>query len=163
MTLIKLEAFIFKRGYKGGVGSRSAAFYARGTEGRYKPYSFFPARTTKLAAKGVSMKKQIITSLILAALAGIPVAFTSGCAVARHQETASAYGQDAGITAKIKADLYKDPDVKGTEVHVTTMNGVVQLSGFVETEQAKQKASEIARSIPGVMDVHNDLILPTGR
>lgn len=102
-------------------------------------------------------------SVILASLAGVPIALTSGCAVAHHQETAGAYGHDAEITAKIKADLYKDPDVKGTEVHVTTMNGVVQLSGFVDTEQAKQKAADIARSVPGVMDVHNDLILPTGR
>lgn len=109
------------------------------------------------------MKKQIITMLVLASLAGVPAVLTSGCAVMHHQETAKAYGNDAEITARVKTDLYKDPDVKGTEVSVTTMNGVVQLSGFVDTEQAKQRAGEIARAVPGVMDVHNDLITPTGR
>ena len=109
------------------------------------------------------MKKQIITALVLAALAGVPAALTSGCAVAHHQETAGQYGRDAEITARVKADLYKDHDVKGTEVDVKTMNGVVQLSGFVDTEFAKQRAGEITRSIPGVLDVRNDLITPTGR
>lgn len=109
------------------------------------------------------MKKQIITALILASLAGVPAALTTGCAVARHQETAKEYGQDTEITAKIKTNLYKDPDVKGSEVSVTTMNGVVQLSGFVDSERAKERAGEIARSTAGVLDVHNDLITPTGR
>lgn len=109
------------------------------------------------------MKKQIITVLVLASLAGVPAALTTGCAVAHHQETAKEYGQDTAITARIKANLYKDPDVKGSEVSVTTMNGVVQLSGFVDTELAKQKAGEIARSTSGVLDVRNDLITPTGR
>jgi len=109
------------------------------------------------------MRKQIINLLVLASLVAAPVALTTGCAVARHQETASEYGHDAKITAKIKAEMYKDPMVKGTEVSVTTMNGVVQLSGFVDTPEARERAGQIARSIPGVTDVHNDLFLPTGR
>ena|SRR5579864_5765970 len=109
------------------------------------------------------MKKQIVQMLTIATLFGVPSALITGCAVMHHQETAGEYGSDAKITAKVKTDLYKDPDVKGTEVNVHTMNGVVQLSGFVDTEQAKERAEQIARSIPGVVDVHNDLILPTGR
>ena len=109
------------------------------------------------------MKKQVIQLLTMAALIGVPAALTTGCAVMHHQETAGEYGNDAKITAKVKADLYKDPDVKGTEVNVHTMNGVVQLSGFVNTEQEKARAGEIARSVEGVTDVRNDLILPTGR
>lgn len=109
------------------------------------------------------MRKQIINLLMFASLVGVPAALTTGCAVAHHQETAGEYGHDAKITAKIKAEMYRDPMVKGTEVNVTTMNGVVQLSGFVDTQEAKQRAGEIARSIPGVVDVRNDLLLPTGR
>jgi len=37
------------------------------------------------------------------------------------------------------------------------------LSGFVDSQQAKERAGEIARSQKGVVDVHNDLVLPTGR
>lgn len=109
------------------------------------------------------MKKQIVNILVLASLVAGPATFISGCAVTRHQETAGQYTRDSEITDRIKIDLYKDKLVKGTQVNVTTMNGVVQLSGFVDSQQAKDRAGEIARSQKGVVDVHNDLVLPTGR
>ena len=109
------------------------------------------------------MKKQLIQMLTIAALFGVPSTLITGCAIVHHQETAGEYGSDARITTKVKTDLYKDPDVKGTEVNVHTMDGVVQLSGFVDNEHEKFRAEQIARSVRGVVDVHNDLILPTGR
>src|SRR6266850_2218262 len=109
------------------------------------------------------MKKQIVYALTAATLALIPVTFNTGCAVTRGHETAGAYAKDTEITAKIKAKMYKDPDVKGTEVHVTTLNGVVQLSGFVDSQTARERAEQIARSVSGVVEVHNSLLLPTGR
>jgi hyperosmotically inducible protein len=109
------------------------------------------------------MRKRIINVLMVASLGLVPAALTTGCAVARHQETAGEYGSDAKTTARIKTALYKDPVVKGTEVKVSTMRGVVQLSGWVDSEQARDRAGQIARSTPGVIDVHNDLLLPTGR
>ncbi len=109
------------------------------------------------------MKKHTIILLVCTSLTAIPAMLSTGCSVMHHQETAGEYGGDAKITARVKADLYKDPDVKGTEVNVHTMKGVVQLSGFVDSEQAKDRAGEIARSVPGVVDVQNNLLLPTGR
>lgn len=109
------------------------------------------------------MKKQIVCAITAATLALIPVTFTTGCAVTRGKETAGAYAKDTEITAKIKAQLYKDPDVKGTEVHVSTLNGVVQLSGFVDSQSARARAEQLARSVSGVVDVQNSLLLPTGR
>jgi|SRR5947207_3318693 len=109
------------------------------------------------------MKKRIVSLILSTSLMAVPLALNTGCAVFHHQETAKEYGHDADITARVKADLYRDPVVKGSEVKVTTMNGVVQLSGFVDSEQAKDRAGQIARSIPGVVDVHNDILLPTGR
>ena len=109
------------------------------------------------------MKKWTINLLLLTSLGLLPAALTTGCAVTRHQETAGEYGSDAKTTARIKTALYKDPLVKGTEVKVSTMRGVVQLSGWVDSEQARDRAGQIARSTPDVVDVHNDLLLPTGR
>jgi hyperosmotically inducible protein len=109
------------------------------------------------------MKKQIAYALTAATLALMPIAFNTGCAVTRGNETAGAYAKDTEITGKIKAKLYKDPDVKGTEVHVSTLNGVVQLSGFVDSREARDRAEQIARGIAGVVDVQNSLLLPTGR
>ncbi len=108
------------------------------------------------------MKKKIAYLLVAASL-GMPAVLTTGCAVAHHQESASAYAKDKEITARIKTALYADPSVKGTEVKVTSLNGVVQLSGFVDSQQAKDRAAQIASSVPGVVKVYNNLLLPTGR
>jgi osmotically-inducible protein OsmY len=108
--------------------------------------------------------KRIITCLMLtSSLAAVPIVFTTGCAVTQHRESAGDYAKDKEIIAKIKAKMYKDPMVKGTQVEVQCLNGEVQLSGFVDSENAKQRAGEIAQSTAGVMNVHNNLLLPTGR
>ncbi len=44
---------------------------------------------------------------------------------------------DSVVTAKVKAALIADPNVKAHEVNVETREGVVQLSGFVDNDQAK--------------------------
>ncbi len=108
------------------------------------------------------MKRITYILITASALAAAPLAFT-GCAVARHQETAGAYAKDKEIMARIKTALYADPSVKGTEVKVTSLNGVVQLSGFVDSQQAKERAGQIASTTPGVVRVYNNLLLPTGR
>lgn len=109
------------------------------------------------------MKKEIAYLMIAASTTLVPAAFTTGCAVAHHQETTREYIDDKGIVTKIKTALYADPLVKGTEVKVTSLNGVVQLSGFVDSEAAKQRAEQIAASTPDVAKVYNNLIVPTGR
>lgn len=108
------------------------------------------------------MKKTIAYLLISTSLA-LPAVFTSGCAVTSHKETASAYAKDKEIAARIKTAMYGDPTVKGTEVKVQSLNGVVQLSGFVSSQAAKDRAGQIASETPGVVKVYNNLLLPTGR
>ncbi len=107
--------------------------------------------------------KKTLAYLLLGTTLALPVAFTSGCAVARHQETASNYARDKEISARIKTAMYADPQLKGTEVKVTSLNGVVQLSGFVDSQMAKDRAGQIASQTPGVVKVYNNLLLPTGR
>ena len=107
------------------------------------------------------MNKKILLIMILASLAATPL--MTGCAVTQHRETTGQYIDDKKISAKIKTQLYRDKEVKGTQVDVTTFQGVVQLSGFVETQSQKDRAGEIARATEGVRDVHNDLVVPTGR
>lgn len=109
------------------------------------------------------MKKEIRYWIMAAALASLPLGFTTGCAVNQGRESAHAYVDDKDIAAKIKTALYKDPEVKGTEVTVNSLNGVVQLSGFVDSETAKDRAGQIAASTAGVVKVYNNLLLPTGR
>jgi len=60
---------------------------------------------------------------------------------------------DAGITTNVKTKLAADDTVKAYQVDVDTRNGVVTLSGAVETAVAKDQAIRIARETDGVRDV----------
>ena len=108
------------------------------------------------------MKKQIGYALVATSLATLPVGLTTGCAT--HTEaTARSDANDQQLSARIMADLDHDPSVNATELRVTALNGEVQLSGFVDSQTAKERAGQIAASTPGVVKVDNNLILPTGR
>jgi osmotically-inducible protein OsmY len=67
------------------------------------------------------------------------------------------YVDDKAVSAKVKAALLKDPDVKGLQVNVETYNGVVQLSGFVDEPEQASRAVEVAKGIGGVKSVKNDM------
>ena len=74
-------------------------------------------------------------------------------------ESAGQYVDSAAITTKVKAALAKDPQVSAMQVNVETFKDVVQLSGFVNTPTAKERAAEIARNVEGVKDVENDIVV----
>lgn len=60
---------------------------------------------------------------------------------------------DTWITTKVKSQLLADDLVEGSEVDVDTLEGVVYLSGTLESQAAIDQAVEIARSTEGVEDV----------
>ena len=71
--------------------------------------------------------------------------------------TAGDVVDDATITAKVKTALAGDPRTKAHQVNVAASQGVVQLSGFVDSAAAKSAAAEVARSVAGVKSVRNEL------
>lgn len=83
----------------------------------------------------------------------------AACAVTSGRETAGEYVDDATITTKVKAAMFDDPSVRGMEISVETMQNVVQLSGFVDSAETKVRAGELARSVTGVREVKNDLVV----
>ncbi len=109
------------------------------------------------------MKKQISHIVIAATLALSPLVFGTGCSVMHGKQSVGAYSSDKVLRSRIKTALYADPLVAGTAIKVQALNGVVELSGFVDSEEAKRRAAEVAASTPGVSKVYNNLILPTGR
>lgn len=94
-------------------------------------------------------------------LASVLTALFAGCAGDRYHRSTGVYIDDKAINAKVKTDLFADPCVKGSEVKVEVFAGKVQLAGFVDTQQQKDRAGEIARRIGGVQWVKNDLIVKT--
>ena len=60
---------------------------------------------------------------------------------------------DSVITTKVKADLFKEPELSSMAIHVETEKGVVMLSGFVDTKADAEKAVRLAKSVEGVTQV----------
>lgn len=87
------------------------------------------------------------------------VAALAACASTRTHESTGEYVDDSTITTKVKALLAEDDFLKSFQIGVETYKGVVQLSGFVNSQQAVSKAGEITRSVKGVRSVKNNLIV----
>lgn len=85
------------------------------------------------------------------------LASIAGCAATPKQESTGEYIDDSVLTAKVKAAVLNDPALKSAEFNVETHKSVVQLSGFVSTQAAINKAVELARTVPGVTSVRNDM------
>lgn len=80
-----------------------------------------------------------------------------GCTPTPTREGTGEYIDDTVITAKVKASILNEPTLKVTEINVETFKGVVQLSGFVNSQTDMNKAVDVARGVPGVKSVKNDL------
>jgi len=103
------------------------------------------------------MKKRrgVIGYLVLVMFIAALVACAS---TAKHSSTGE-YVDDSVITTKVKTMLATDDFFKSFRIGVETYKGVVQLSGFVNSQAAVDKAVEIARTVKGVASVKNDLIV----
>jgi len=87
------------------------------------------------------------------------VATALGCASTAKQEGTGEYVDDTVITTKVKAAIFNEPTLKSAEINVETFKGVVQLSGFVSSKAAENRAVEVARTVGGVKSVKNDMRL----
>lgn len=80
-------------------------------------------------------------------------------ALSEKAETTGAYIDDSVITAKVKAVFLADPLLKAFQIEVTTVDGIVKLSGTVDSEQSIARAVELAKSQENVKSVATDLIV----
>jgi len=64
---------------------------------------------------------------------------------------------DAAITSKVKSALAGDPRTKAHQINIETREGAVQLSGFVDTSEAKSTAEDLARAVDNVKSVDNEI------
>ena len=96
----------------------------------------------------------------LAAIAGVALMATAlGCASTAKQEGTGEYVDDTVITTKVKTAIFNEPTLKSAEINVETFKGVVQLSGFVSSAAAENTAVAVARGVPGVKSVKDDMRL----
>ena len=92
-------------------------------------------------------------------LAVLAVTSLMGCASTSRSEGTGEYVDDSVITTKVKAAIFEQPDLKSTEINVETFKGVVQLSGFVHSQNDINIAVDTARHVKGVTSVKNDMRL----
>jgi hyperosmotically inducible protein len=81
------------------------------------------------------------------------------CTSTSKQESTGEYVDDSVITTKVKSLLAEDDFLKSFQISVETYKGIVQLSGFVNAQNAVDKAGEIVRSVKGVKSIKNNLIV----
>ncbi len=60
---------------------------------------------------------------------------------------------DTWITTKVKSTLLATEGVAGSDINVSTENGVVTLAGVLDSQAAVDKALEVTRGIEGVTNV----------
>jgi osmotically-inducible protein OsmY len=82
-----------------------------------------------------------------------------GCASTHKQEGTGEYVDDSVITTKVKTAILNEPTLSAAEINVETFKGVVQLSGFVNSNADINKAVAVARGVGGVKSVKNDMRL----
>ena len=82
-----------------------------------------------------------------------------GCASTAKKEGTGEYIDDSIITTKVKAAVLNEPTLKSAEINVETFKGVVQLSGFVNSQEDIAKAASVAKGVKGVTSVKNDMRL----
>jgi len=85
------------------------------------------------------------------------IATLVACASTSTQSGTGEYIDDSVITTKVKSLLAADDFLKSFEISVETYKGTVQLTGFVDSQKAVDKAIEITRSVQGVKSVKNNL------
>jgi hyperosmotically inducible periplasmic protein len=70
---------------------------------------------------------------------------------------------DTAITSKVKAAIFAEPGLKTLQIDVETNNGMVTLTGTVNSQENSDKAVAIARNVDGVKGVSNRLtVVPDG-
>lgn len=98
-----------------------------------------------------------ITKYFSAFVLALTLITVMGCASTSKHEGTGEYIDDSVITTKVKAAILDEPTLKVAEINVETFKGVVQLSGFVNSQADINKAVEVARGVRGVSSVKNDM------
>jgi hyperosmotically inducible protein len=117
---------------------------------------FIPNRFTALAI--------VLVSAVFVAGCGKSGEKAAPSPGAPQTETKTTVGteiDDATITTKVKSALLADADVKGSDIKVETLKGVVQLSGFVDSQGQIDRAVAVTKGVEGVKSVDNKMTVKT--
>ncbi len=99
-----------------------------------------------------------VLTLILCVGALPLVGGVTGCSTgSRYKQSTGEYIDDRGLSSHVKKALGDDPVYKYEGVNVVTFKGVVQLNGFVNTNDQKSRAGDLAKKVEGVNEIENNI------
>jgi osmotically-inducible protein OsmY len=87
----------------------------------------------------------------------VTIGWLAGCDTIKATQSASAKPDDATLSATVKTSFAQDLSLRGEPITVSASDGVVSLGGSVSSRDEKDRAEAIARSVPGVASVYDDL------
>jgi len=102
------------------------------------------------------LTKILLLTVPLIAYADSNAVTNATTTVENTAKTSSRYATDTVITAQVKAKLLAEDDMPSTKISVSTKDGIVSLSGKVDTQLQASKAVSIAQSVHGVNNVNAD-------
>ncbi len=87
----------------------------------------------------------------------------ASAATAPPKTTVGTEIDDTVVTTKVKSALVADQEIRGLQLKVETRKGVVQLSGFADSQAQLDRAVAVAKGIEGVTSVENGMTLKDGK
>ena len=105
-----------------------------------------------------NLRKALFAAALVAGLGTVPFAQVNAqdatpAAAKADNQTVAGKTDDAWITTKVKSEFATKKSVKGSDISVTTTEGVVALTGTVATAKEKSSAEKIAKAVKGVKSV----------
>jgi hyperosmotically inducible protein len=97
----------------------------------------------------------IWTTLMLAFAMQAWVAMASAATTREAQRDADSRREDTLLTARVKGALITDSMTRGHDITIETFQGIIQLSGIVDSDAERTRAAEVAAAVPGVVEVRN--------
>ncbi|MFA5514922.1 MAG: BON domain-containing protein [Desulfuromonadales bacterium] len=91
------------------------------------------------------------------------ISFLAACTSSPTSRGTGEYVEDKTVAAKVKTELAREPATKASQIEVEVFRGTVQLSGFVDSEQSKKLAGEIAQGVEGAQEVVNNIMVKEPR
>jgi osmotically-inducible protein OsmY len=113
--------------------------------------AFLTGTTTANTTQRLSTSSLVV--LLLASLLGV-----TSCGLF-HKKTPLTTYDDPQLRAKVEDALKSEPLLKDSRIAVQSQNGVVELSGEVGSPAAKERAGLAAASVPGIVQVKNDVLV----
>ena len=95
---------------------------------------------------------------LILSLTALPlVGGLAGCAGNRYTQSTGERIDDRADSSRVRKALSDDTQYKYGDVNVQTFKGVVQLSGFVNSRDQKNRAGDLAKRVAGIKEVENNI------